>query len=384
MEYNTQKLQKLLEEVGKIRQKHEEMARLHGEGFNIFDIFRTDENKHSDFIAELLNVNGSHGQGGKFLELFLDMLVRYEIIDNKLAYQNAEVSREVQLTTESRLDIKIKGKQGGTIYIENKIWSGEQNKQLNRYYEVGKQEPYFKLLYLTPEGRESMSADKAVYSCISYKEHIIEWLEACHQATADLPILRETIKQYIIHLKHLTGQAQNNEMEQELSKVILGNIGEAALIQKHTNNTLKALLSEVTINLQNQIDNLKGQLKISIVDVSKLQIDFSNWGIDLAVGFIWWEGNSSINAPIFYLGVVAEPKKFDKQKMIVFFNEKFITTEKQLNFPSEKNNWWLWYEEIKFEKLQHITSPENIARIAKAIEEYAPLCDEIDKNFRKL
>jgi hypothetical protein len=83
------------------------------------------------------------------------------------------------------------------------------------------------------------------------------------------------------------------------------------------------------------------------------------------------------------LGVVSEPKKFDKQKMIAFFNEKFITTEKPLNFPSEKNNWWLWYEEIKFEKLQDITSPANIERIAKAIEEYAPLCDTIDKNFRK-
>ncbi len=259
MQPNIENLQEMLAEVGKIREKHEEIARLKGEGFNIFDIFRTNENKHSDFIVALLNPKGTHAQGGKFLELFLDVLVKHNIIDNKLAYQNAEVRREVSLSGNGRLDILLKAS-NGTIYIENKIWASDQNEQVKRYHNAGKDKINFKLLYLTPDEHKSESAGGLIvnkdYFPISYKTHIIEWLEFCHKETANLPILRETIKQYIIHLNHLTGQAQNNEMAKELYKVINDNFEEAQMIAGNFEEAKVQILNEVVEIVEEKLENI--------------------------------------------------------------------------------------------------------------------------------
>ncbi len=69
-----EKLNSLLKEVKAIREKYEELSRLNGENFNLFDILdrRTEEVKtHSAMIAELLIPKGSHGLGDEFLKLFL-------------------------------------------------------------------------------------------------------------------------------------------------------------------------------------------------------------------------------------------------------------------------------------------------------------------------
>ena len=72
-----QDIERLFIEVKAIREKYEMLAKITGENFNVFQILRLQSSEvrlHSSFIAELLNIQGSHDQGDKFLLLFLKQL----------------------------------------------------------------------------------------------------------------------------------------------------------------------------------------------------------------------------------------------------------------------------------------------------------------------
>jgi len=66
----------LLNHVTQISNTYNEYAKLTGENFNIFNILKLGkkETKHSAFLAELLNPNGSHGQGNVFAIEFIKAL----------------------------------------------------------------------------------------------------------------------------------------------------------------------------------------------------------------------------------------------------------------------------------------------------------------------
>jgi hypothetical protein len=106
--------------------------------------------------------------------------------------------------------------------IENKIYAGEQPNQLLRYQNAY---PQGKLLYLTLWGNisEQKSSEKIKYSCISYQNDIINWLEECKKLAVDNPTLRETIKQYYNLIKKLTHQNIYKEMDKELAKLFTDN-----------------------------------------------------------------------------------------------------------------------------------------------------------------
>jgi hypothetical protein len=86
-----------------------------------------------------------------------------------------------------------------------------------------------RVIYLTPEGREPecwgdiSDKDKTRVNCISYKKDVLAWLKDCQKLATEHPILRETIRQYIILVQQLTDQnpdAMNAEIvNQVLEKV---------------------------------------------------------------------------------------------------------------------------------------------------------------------
>lgn len=71
-------VKQLLQSTGSIIEKHEKIARLKGENFNVFRVleieYKEDE-LHSRFIAELLDPKGSHDQQTTFLKMFLEQIV---------------------------------------------------------------------------------------------------------------------------------------------------------------------------------------------------------------------------------------------------------------------------------------------------------------------
>lgn len=69
------RIEDVLSEVRRLKDKYEEFAAITGESFNVFSVLgvETSEVKHSSFLAELLNPEGSHRQGEIFLKHFLNL-----------------------------------------------------------------------------------------------------------------------------------------------------------------------------------------------------------------------------------------------------------------------------------------------------------------------
>ena len=214
---------KLKEVLAQIRKLHES-AELTGENFNVFSILHreSDEVKtHSAIIAELLNPYGSHSQGTLFLKLFLEKLLKEEIPKLKCGKDglNDEYLKKFEVGVEvsfnkgrSRIDILLE-KDDDCVVIENKIWADDQPRQLERYHEYAtrkSEDPI--LIYLTPydgtePGKDTLGClpeNKVV--CLSYCKDIIEWVDACIKEAAHIPRISETLHQYQMTIRKLTGK----------------------------------------------------------------------------------------------------------------------------------------------------------------------------------
>lgn len=220
------KIQNLLNQVSIISKKNAEILEAVGGRFNIFRICGVNhyENTHSAIIAEFLNPNGTHGLKSQFLECFIDILGN-DFLVKDFSYENAKVYTEYS-TPKGRIDILIEDEQRQkAIIIENKIYADDQWEQLKRYNEYAEskyQKGKYQILYLTLGGCKAseQSGGEVLYSTISYKETIINWLEKCVAIASRFPIVRETIIQYINHLKELTNQDMNNKNKEEITEIL--------------------------------------------------------------------------------------------------------------------------------------------------------------------
>lgn len=252
----------LLTKVSAISKKYENIAEITGENFNVFNVLKLTTNEvrtHSAFLAELLNPRGLHGQGAVFLQLFVNQLKERVKQNNDLlknqseskegieklnstnfSFENTDTKAEkhIGVITEDGerggyIDILVTDDKNHAIIIENKIYAGDQENQLLRYFNYGldnylskEEEPQFDLLYLTLDGKEPSEystgkPDKLKYITISYKDDIKVWLEQCKEKAVNKPLLRETLAQYINLIKQLTGQTMNDEEKQEIAKIIV-------------------------------------------------------------------------------------------------------------------------------------------------------------------
>ncbi|CAA6827118.1 MAG: Unknown protein [uncultured Sulfurovum sp.] len=198
-------------------QKYQELHQLSLNSFNIFSILRksNDEvNLHSKFIFELLNPNGSHQQGNRFLKLFFEEL---SLEEDAFTY---EVFRE-----KFNIDILLTAKKSAII-IENKIDTEDHSNQLSRYYEEikgqGYKEKEIKFFYLTlfDEVPNESKMQKHVKN-ITYKYEIRNWIEACIKEVIKLPILRDTLVQYLNLVNQLTEQSQEKGFTMEIKNMLL-------------------------------------------------------------------------------------------------------------------------------------------------------------------
>ena len=206
-----ERLQSILSQVGVIAEREKTMQAekwKRGENFNVFQVLdlQTNETRlHSALIAELLNPHGSHGLGDTFLKAFIGMMpLDFDEFNTKSAevfveFYIGEISKDG--SEGGRIDIFIKDNRGKAIIIENKVYAGDQDAQLLRYYKFAEKtyDKAYRLLYLTLEGHEpsefSTKGEKEEvkgYHCISYRHNIIPWLEECVQKAACFPLVRET------------------------------------------------------------------------------------------------------------------------------------------------------------------------------------------------
>ena len=229
------KAKPIVAENKEIRKKREAS----GDFFNVFSILGMEHYEvqtHSAFLAELLNPKGSHGKKDAYLRLFVEAMPLQDIDKSTLNTDDANVLTE-KSTEEGRLDIRIEFPSARyAIVIENKIYAGDQERQLERYrrhtekaYRGG-----FTLLYLTLDGREPSEwstgekSEKPYWECISYRDNIKKWLQKCAEISGEN--VKATIRQYIALIDKLTGQEMEDEMSEKLTKLMTDNLDETLAI----------------------------------------------------------------------------------------------------------------------------------------------------------
>ena len=238
------KMEGLLGITRQILAHQKEIRIARGETFNVFsvlDVERKENNTHSAFLAELLNPKGSHYRGTAFLSLFLDTVPCKPTLDlNSATVVKEKYVGKVDLDAKlgGKIDIYIKDTQDNSICIENKIGAPEQQHQVERYCNHNKAKN--RVYYLTLKGDEPTPYSKGNlvsgkdYYLISYKVHIIKWLEKCIKEAAEVPILRESIKQYKILIQKLTNtNTMDNQHEQQLAGAMFKHYKEARYIARN-------------------------------------------------------------------------------------------------------------------------------------------------------
>lgn len=229
-------IQQFFQEVASIcalEQAQQEERNRKGENYNLFSILNIEryELKHSALIANLLDPKGSHGCGDAFLRAFFEIALKgtaYPFEDCTLPHSYTEYyTGPIVGDTGGRIDILVKSSRYGLknsrygLIIENKIYAGDQDKQLTRYDNYGKETfgaDKYLLAYLTlygydasKESTATKSAEEVGYLRLSYAEDILRWLKECVRLADNKPLVRESLNQYIRTIKQLTYQDMNKE-----------------------------------------------------------------------------------------------------------------------------------------------------------------------------
>ena len=219
----------LLNGVTDIIKRYEEEWQKTGEKYNLFKVARI---AHKEVIicrvlADLMNPQGKHGQGSRYLKLFWKAIKLPGSI--ALNPDHTRVTTEHSTDKNRRIDIVL---EDGKIFvpIEVKIRAGDQPNQIADYFECaqpkngGVEVP---VLYLTLDGHEPADAEKVKgkYVKLSFKDNVLPWLEACaRENTPETTIpVRENLRQLIAAVKSLCGQMEDAEMEDAIFKLITKN-----------------------------------------------------------------------------------------------------------------------------------------------------------------
>lgn len=386
--------------------KEEKKAKIErGDDFNVFQILgmESNENKtHSSFIAALLNPNGTHHQREMFLKLFINKLkeVAGDEWGNFNSLNTARIIKEFHISkvdhdnkTGGRIDILIRIG-GKMISIENKIYAGDQEHQVERYvnYEKGKNTVF----YLTLDGKSYVSSNECSeapinekhYYCLSYKNHIKEWLEVClielenKYKDKDQHILKASIKQYILLIKKLTGQMENREYY-NLKEIIENNFEEAQAIANNIEQVKNDLLKNFKNKLAEKLNSLKDKNGNDIVIDSNVKD-----GLILSIYLKKHENSQSISVSV-YPFKIANDYGLSQGKITYGIRVKDGNKELAFKFVNDrnKNSWWPilnhYGEADQDAVVLDIKSPNTFSKLADIdfVNKHAELLSQRIKNL---
>lgn len=358
------KIQHLLDNVGNISKKYDDLAKTTGENFNIFSIMNMEWNEvytHSAIIGELLNPKGSHNFGGQFLDSFVEILNKKfsieikpfsNLVEEKICERTINVFNDWENVSGGRIDIIIEDKEQ-ILIIENKPSAKDQDYQLIRYYNYAKtRNKEFYILYLTLDEKDlgdeknysrktgdivtgrnflyssrkdyeeykSTNTNPNNYYClyypITFKKDILEWIENCIIITEKVPLISETLKQYRNNIKNITNQNINNKMSQEIKELITEENIESILILANEIEGIKA-------STKNDFEELLKE-KIKNTEISCGENKKITGGIfkdnGFYLGFQYYDGENSISSTVEGKTLTEKIKiKFDNIKSSEYF-----------------------------------------------------------------
>ena len=255
--------EKLLRGTAKISDRYDEIYRITGENFNVFQVLDVEEKEKfiCKVLRELLSPSGSHYQGILFLKPFVKKILGlHDIPDNEL--MKAKVSREYSTSKKRFIDLAIETA-NYFIAIEVKINAGDSDKQCRDYYEEAKRhcadENHAKIVYLTTDGRKpapKSASDKEIH--ISFEKDIHEWLEEClsYPEIEYAVSVREVMRQLLKTTQRFTNQIKEDK-KMEL----------AELITKSHENFRSAL--ELKNALPSAVENMRKKFLEAVIESLK-------------------------------------------------------------------------------------------------------------------
>jgi hypothetical protein len=154
--------------------------------FNIFKYVDIRENPLSKYIAMILDYEGEHGQQDLFQKLFIKFLKTRDINVPNLKYKI-----QVEYPANGRIDIFLSSEDVGII-IENKPYTVDQYKQLERYFNnISGSYRNVIMLYLsngTEPSEDSISKEMRFdlirenkFRTISYQEFAVNFISECYK-----------------------------------------------------------------------------------------------------------------------------------------------------------------------------------------------------------
>jgi hypothetical protein len=220
--FDKKKFISLLKGFEIVYNKKENCEREKTPNYNVFYVLKyilhKEEQLHSPFLADLLNVNGKHKQKDLFYNEFINQLELENGLEKFKVDEKIFFSVETEKWTgDGAIDIFISYNSPNkrfAIAIENKIYANDQPGQLKRYAKFLKEEFHdnFLLLYLTPRERLPVtnSIEKAEFDelcrnqqlkTITYRKHITTVLENTVERMNENKA-SSIIKQYLQILKN--------------------------------------------------------------------------------------------------------------------------------------------------------------------------------------
>jgi hypothetical protein len=176
------------------REEQQKRDRVEASAFTVFEWIKPDENRLSDIFAELLDAEGTHGQG----PLFLGELLRIAGVPWVEGLDQAQAWREEETwlidNPLRRIDISVEfPRLRFGIGIENKPWASDQPDQVADYVKhlrlrYGER---FLFLYWSGQGRVPASLKREERESLerqnqlrvwSYPREVRRWLETSRQA----------------------------------------------------------------------------------------------------------------------------------------------------------------------------------------------------------
>ena len=200
-----------LEEDGVDFVRLDEMLSGRRDEVDVFDVLGLDRSEqfHSNFLAWLLDLRGSHGLGDQFLQGFLAASGASGVI-SAANRPSTTVRREKSLQLEGgygRLDIRILNESANFVCaIENKVWALESGNQLAWYRKVlGRDYPDHRIhrVFLTRWGvMPDAPAEREHWTTMSYTDvlRLVEGAIAARGDTANGDVLA-FLRQYVITLR---------------------------------------------------------------------------------------------------------------------------------------------------------------------------------------
>ena len=253
-------------ECKQITAQHAEAKKNRRRTYNIYQLLDiTDkEIQMCRILADLLDPDGVHDEGIKYLKVFFDTVLHIDLPDSVL--RGAKVEREYPIINKRRIDIVI-DYQGGFIPIEVKINAEDMKSQCYVYYHFArKTDPDTFVVYLTRNGcmpsaysltgEKGDRLDEKYIHCISFEGDILSWLDKIKRiADENMVPMLEQFEGAVLDFLYSEGESYKMDLSEKILESS-SNIRHAIAIADSLNFAKAELMKRLFQEFENQMEPL--------------------------------------------------------------------------------------------------------------------------------